>query len=456
MTFPRMSIVARLLGGLLLCLVSGAHAAGKATPPAASTASPAPRLHNEDITLIYTFMLFHPTPPKGDVVAEARELLTSQYEELAGARKPEAPRPAVEFKTVPSEGLIPTDDAVLDVWGQRLNAEERKRLLGARHATALTFHVPFARRNEALLAATRFAHQLAVEHEGILWDISTRDYYSPLCWKKERLDRWSGGVPAVPAHITVDVHGEGESRRVTTSGMVKLGLPDLVVEQVPSSMLKDMGMLVGVVAQLLAEGLELSKDGTLNVDLARLKDARVKCLLEEMMAEGARRNMNMKLRALEARHGKAGPQKHLLEIVFPGSGTAHERHQAALDTLFGKRPVSLMGVKPEDPELAEVARKARLRLDELKPRVEKGLQPPERLEVRASFRTDDGGSEQLWFEVTGWENDKLRGRLVNLPFKARTVNVPLQDVSDYLYKRPNGTHEGGQSSRILMRRKEGC
>ena len=336
---------------------------------------------------------------------------------------------------------------------------ERKRLMGARHATVLAFHVPFARRNEALLAATRFAHQLASERAGFLWDAETREYYPPQRWKEERLDGWSGGAPSLPAHITMHVYGEGESLRVITLGMAKLGLPDLVVEQVPRSMSNEMGTLVNGVAQLLAEGLELPEDGTLNVDLTRVKDAKVKRRLEGMMGEGARRKM--KLRAIEARRDRGDPENHLLEIAFPGSGTAHARQLAALDTLFGKRPDPITPVEPGDPELAEVARKARLRLNELKPRIEKGLRPPEELLVKAGFRTDDGSSEHMWFEVTGWEKDKLRGTLANEPHDVSglrlgsTVSVPLQDVDDFLYKGPDGATEGGESSRILMRRQEG-
>jgi uncharacterized protein YegJ (DUF2314 family) len=461
MSLSRASLTARLLGLLLLFPATLAHAADKPTPPpadpGAGTVFPAPLLHNADIT--YTFVLLHPTPPKGDAVAEARKLLASKYKELAGAWKPGAPQPEVELEAVPPEELEPIDEEVLDFFGRKLNAEERKRLKAARHATVLAFHVPFARRNEALLAATRFAHQLAAEHAGFLWDAETREYYSPRLWKEQRLDGWSGGAPSLPAHITMHVYGEGESLRVITLGMAKLGLPDLVVEQVQRSMGNEMGTLVNGVAQLLAEGLELPADGTLSVDLTRVKDPKVKRLLEGKMSEGARRNM--KLRAIEAKRDQGDPENHLLEIAFPGSGTPHARQLAALDTLFGKQPDGITPVKPGDPELAEVARKARLRLTELKPRVEKGLRHPERLVVKAGFRTDDGGSEHMWFQVTGWEKDQLRGTLANEPVdvsglrRGSTVSVPLRDVDDYRYTRPDGTEEGGESSRILMRRHEG-
>jgi uncharacterized protein YegJ (DUF2314 family) len=455
MTIPRAA--ARLLGVLLLCLTTLSHAAGKGTPPPAGTPFPAPLLHAADIS--YGVVLYHPTPPKDDVVAEARKLLASKYKELAGTWKPGAPAPEVEMKPVPTEELEAIDEETLRYFGRRLEEGERKRLMGAKHATMLAFHVPFARRNEALLAATRFAHQLAAERGAFLWDAETREYYPPRRWKEERLDGWSGGVPSVPAHITMHVYGEGESKRIITLGMAKLGLPDLVVENVPNSMTLEMGTLVNGVAQLLAEGLELPGDGTLNVDLTRVKDAKVKRQLEERTSKEAKRST--KLRAIEAQRDQGDPENYLLEISFPGSGTPHARQLMALDTLFGKSPDNTTPVEPGDPELEEVARKARIRLNELKPRVEKGLRPPEELLVKAGFRTDDGSTEHMWFEVTGWEKDRLRGTLANEPFKVSglrrgsIVTVPLQEVDDYLYRRPDGTGEGGESSRILMRRQEG-
>ena len=323
----------------------------------------------------------------------------------------------------------------------------------------LVFHVPFPQRYEALLGATRFAHQLAAEHKAFLWDEETREFFPPQRWKEERLEGWSGGPPTLSAHVTVHVYGEGDTVRFVSLGMVKFGLPDLVLEQVPQSMTTPMGSVLNGVAQLLAEGLTLSPDCALNVDLSLVKDARTRRQLEAKTTPGAVRKLT--LRALEARRDSGDPVNPLLELSFPGEGTVHARQVAAIDALLGKSPDSYMPVPPGDPELAAVATRARARLQQLRPRVEKGLSPPEALVVKAGFRTDDGSSEHMWFVVTGWEKDQLRGTLANEPFEVSglrlgsSVSVPLQDVDDYRYTRPDGTQEGGESSRILERRQGG-
>ena len=134
------------------------------------------------------------------------------------------------------------------------------------------------------------------------------------------------------------------------------------------------------------------------------------------------------------------------------------RHVAALDALFGQQPDGVVHVAPGDPELEAVAKKARARLIELRPRAEKGLRPPEQLLLKAGFRTDQGGTEFMWLEVTSWESGKWRGTLANEPDAVSSlragsrVEVPEAEVVDYLYVTPQGTEEGGESSRILMRR----
>jgi uncharacterized protein YegJ (DUF2314 family) len=433
-----------------------AKGGSEAKAPAAANLFPREQLHASELS--YTVLLVHPTAPKGDVVGGARKLLASKYKELNGAWKPEAPQPEVMVQALPQEEVRPIDPELLPYTARRLEAEERQRLLKARHATVLAFHVPFAQRDEALLAATRFAHQLAAEHQAFLWDAETAEYFSPQSWKKERLEGWSGGVPSVSEHITLHVYEKGEALRAISLGLAKFGLPDLVVEQVPQSMSAEVGRLVNAVAQLLAEGHPLSEDGVLEVDLAKVKDARLQRQLQEHTQKGASRRT--RLQALMARRDPGDPENALLELGFPGSGTAQARQLAALDALFGPKDEdeNMASAAADDPELEEVARKTRARLAELKPRVEQGLRPPEQLVVKAGFRTDDGNVEHMWLEVTGWSGGKLRGTLANEPYhvsglrRGSTVEVAPSEVSDYLYMGPNGAREGGESARILMRR----
>ena len=455
-----------LLGVLVLCLTALAHAAEPsptARPPLPSKLSggtpfPPELLHNPELE--YTVALFHPTAPTGDVVAAANKLLTEKYKELSGAWKPDAPAPEVVIEVVPQEELEPLDEEHLRHFGRKVEPEDRKRLMGAKHVTALSFHIPFAKRHESLLAAMRYAHQLATEQKALLCDMETREYFSLKSWKETRVDGWTGGVPSLPSHITMHVYADetGQRQRMITLGMAKLGLPDLVVEQVPGSMTTEMGKLVNAVAQLLTEGLEPTRGGELMVDLTRVKDARVQRMVTPDDPKTAKRKA--KLWSIEARRDRGDPDNYLLELGFPGSGLVHARQLEALDTLFGKKPDSIVPAPPGDPELEAVAKKARARLNELRPRLAKGVHPPEVLLVKAGFRTDDKNLEYMWMEVIAWEKDRLKGTLANEPFnvsrlrRGSPVDVAESEVQDYLYMGPDGKREGGESSTLLMRREQ--
>jgi uncharacterized protein YegJ (DUF2314 family) len=443
-----------LLVGLVLAPLAFAGKTGSEPPTPAARLFPRAQLRSSEI--YWSVLLFHPSPPTKDVVASARKLLVEKYPRLNPPAVAGKSRTEAVVERARDEDLDPIDEDMLRYLARTLSPEERKSLMKARQATMLSFRVPFEQRHEALLAATRFAHQVASDHSAFLWDAETREYFSPKSWKELRLEGWSGGVPFVPAHIVLHVYREGEALRLISLGMAKFGLPDLVVEKVPQSMSEEMGRLVNSVAQLLAEGMVLSTDGTMDVDLAKLKDARLKEQLESRTQKGALRRA--KLQALEAQRDQGDPDNPLMELGFPGSGDLHARYVAALDALFGKRPDNITPVAPGDPELEAVARKARARLAELRPRVEQGMHPPEKLLLKAGFRTDNDNLEFMWFEVTSWQAGSWRGTLANEPDNVSRlrmgspVSVSEPEVVDYLYLSPAGVREGGESSRILMRR----
>jgi uncharacterized protein YegJ (DUF2314 family) len=457
--FRSNALTARSLLALLLLVLTPL---AQAQPSAASVKAPAPaatpfpRVQFYAQELTYSVLLVHPTAPKTDPVAQARKLLASRYKGLNTAQTPGKVSPEALVRAIPPEEMDPIEAELLPYIARGLSAEERQKLMGARHATMLAFRLPFAQRNEVLLNATRFAHELAAEQGAFLWDSETREYFSAKGWKESRLDGWTGGPPSAPSQLTLHVYRDGEALRVISLGMAKLGLPDLVVEQVPASLSENIGRLVNSVAQLMAEGLVPSAEGVLELDLAKVKDTRVKDQLEAHTGKGAKRKAQ--LRALVAQRDEGDPDNALLELSFPGTGTLEARRTAVLDALFGKKEDNITRVKAGDPELEAVARKARARLAELKPRVVQGLRAPEQLLIKAGFRTDEGGTEFMWMEVTAWEKERWRGTLANEPQSVKalrlgsSVDVAEAEVEDYLYMSPTGAREGGESSQILMRR----
>ncbi len=441
---------------LLLALPCAALADKPAAPSPAASASPFPRAQLYAPEILYSVLLLHPKAPKADLVTAARKQLSTKYKGLDSARTKDGPRPEAVVEPMPSEELWPLDDQLLQVLGRTLSAEERKQLIGARHGTMLAFRVPFALRHEVLKESMRFAHELAAEHGAFLLDMETREYFTASGFKERRVDGWNGALPSVSRHITLHVYQSDKGVRAISLGMAKLGLPDLVVEQVPPGLTDEVGALVNAVAQLLVEGQVPSAEGGLEVALGKVKDAKARQELERWVVEGARKST--RVRAVVAHRDEGDPDNVLMELAFLGSGAPEDRLRATLDALFGKRKDEVTDAPADDPELEAVARKARARLVELRPRAEKGLQFPEQLLLKAGFRTDDDNTEFMWLEVISWEKGQWRGKLANEPVSVSAlrlgspVQVPEAEVVDYLYISPEGRREGGESSRILMRR----
>ncbi len=112
-----------------------------------------------------------------------------------------------------------------------------------------------------------------------------------------------------------------------------------------------------------------------------------------------------------------------------------------------------------DAEILKVSEEARLRLPELQARFNKGLEPGYSLLIKAPFKTDNGGREWMWVEITKWKNESITGILQNDPFEiaklkaGAIVKANQKDVFDYILYKPDGTYEGNETGKILEKRK---
>ena len=74
-------------------------------------------------------------------------------------------------------------------------------------------------------------------------------------------------------------------------------------------------------------------------------------------------------------------------------------------------------------------------------------------------KTDGGGREWMWVEITKWKNESISGILQNDPSEiaklkaGAIVKGQQKDVFDYILYKPDGTYEGNETGKILEHRK---
>jgi uncharacterized protein YegJ (DUF2314 family) len=271
-------------------------------------------------------------------------------------------------------------------------------------------------------------------------------------------DRLADYVPGttIDARKAIALHGvAGESALglVDSDGMHRLGLPELLVPDIPQARVSDVATVVNATAQTLIDRGDLPRDGELDVDLAKLAGDWHR---DEILKLGGTGTITWRVRWVADAHGSSkDPDDLMLELTVAGAEPGN--------------PVALVGAlekylgAPEDkattvsfqPELEAAAVKARAALTALRPHFAKGVPPDEQLGVKAPFATDDGGTEWMWVDVIAFKGDTLDGTLDNDPNSVRAlkigarVKVKLDKIADFIHVHADKTKAGGFSLDVM-------
>jgi uncharacterized protein YegJ (DUF2314 family) len=353
-----------------------------------------------------------------------------------------------------AQSYAPPDGESLSYFGRGLSQQQSEALGRSREALRLRFRVPRDPKFAALRAACRLASDVARRTGGLVWDEETRQVFSPDAWDEERLDPWAeGSVPDVSRHITIHSYRNDEYLRAISLGMLKFGLPDLVVTGFAQSHDSQVGHLINLTAQAFLEGAVPDSAGELTLRLADIRDVEVRKRQQADLKSNAKAEAVLRLQA--AKPDEGDPANQLLEIGFdryPGPDV-RARQEGLLAAFFGWEDEVVDA--EHDAALLAASRRAREQLPAMKAIVVGGLQPRQLLMVKAPFAKPDGGNEWMWVEVVSWRGTTIRGVLANEPFEVpglkagQDVEVEERDVFDYLLRNPDGTHQGNETSRLI-------
>jgi len=398
-----------------------------------------------------TFAIYHLPKAKKDPDAALARLVRRSYDYLTVADGGDARTlPSVTVAHPPIGEFAPPDEQSLQYFGVGLSDAEKTGVQRSEQVTILSFACAAEDRYRVGRDALALASALAGETGGLLGDENTRQLFAAASWQA-RADTWTKEVPLAPAQFAVHIYRNGQLLRLVTLGLDKLGLPDLVANDVSPNEADSMNGLINLVAQTLAEGGAVGPDGKLAVDTHAVQGS------WELIAEGTGK-ATITLAVATKEEGDAA--NRLWEIVFPGppGSGAQERQSQLIDQLFGSKDEIIYA--EHDDTLVAASRRAKEELMALRPKFANGIPDQERLQVKAPFTTDRGGTEWMWVDVLEWKGDQIVGLLSNDPYEVSRlkagarVEVDARSVFDYLYTRADGTQAGNETSKILQKQME--
>lgn len=348
---------------------------------------------------------------------------------------------------------LPPSMRMLEYSGHGLTKEQELQLQKTREAFILDFAHPKEDVWTALRTADELVEKIAGETGGLLWDEGTREVFSPEEWHKRRIVEWGDTVPSISTHTVVHVYNNGEFVRAISLGMVKAGLPDVVVEELPESSANQVVHIINLFSQSLAEGTYPKAAGQFRLDLRAIQNAAVR---ESQINSLKPNGTGVACLTLREGHAEEGdPKNEIVEIAFDKytGKDSHAKQEAAIGWMFGVED-SVKGVEHTDALLKE-SRKENAKLPELHKAFDAGLRPGEYILVKAPFKQPDGGNEWMWVEVRSWKGQTIRGLLENEPVgvpelhSGQLVEVQETDLFDYIRHYPDGRKEGNTTGDLM-------
>jgi uncharacterized protein YegJ (DUF2314 family) len=417
-----------------------------------------PQLTRKERFVVNETALFFAAPPTTDPMKELRRLCAGHKPPIWFIEKPPKdkagqPFPAVHALWVPTAQYPPPD---ANQWRYRVR-DVPDELQPKMAAQARTLLMEFMWTRESAVPADHAMSQviadLADATGGYPWHEASRVLLSPHAWRTQRVDTWQGELPDVSQHISLDAYRSGDLIRIVSLGLEDFGLPDLEVSGVTGHAATPVSHLVNAAAQSLVES-GLPVDGHLTLDFARIQHERVRHHLQDNPLPGATGKAALVLRPATPEKGDA--DNDLLSVDFEAPGaSATERQEAAVGAAFGARE-HVVGASAHDGELNAARDRAIALLPAIHARFAQGLQPGDRLTLKAAFATDDdSGTEYMWVEVLSWKGSTIEGTLANDPFHVKSLHVGArvsfdQDrVFDWIWRFPDGGQEGNETGSIL-------
>jgi hypothetical protein len=174
---------------------------------------------------------------------------------------------SIAYSSKVADDYKPPSPGALRYFGRGLGSEQVEALQKAPRVLALAFAHPASQSAAGLRSAEKLVLELAQQENAIIYDVETREAFTPDVWQRSRVETWEGGTPDVSKQIVIHAYNAGGSIRSISLGMARLGLPDLVVNDSVWSLNRPLGNTINALGQQLVERGRPDETGAMHLNI---------------------------------------------------------------------------------------------------------------------------------------------------------------------------------------------
>jgi uncharacterized protein YegJ (DUF2314 family) len=301
--------------------------------------------------------------------------------------------------------------------------------------------------------ANKLITELIINENDIIWDSETRECFTKDFWNENRLIK--DNSINVSKHITIHLYQKNDYCRAITLGMLKFGLPDICIENLPCHSNLSVSSLINLTAQTFLDKKTIDKKGKLSIDIDLVKNQELKTDLLNSVEVKAEKKAEINISQGVWEEGD--PQNRIIEIGFPKKNPQIEQDELIAKVFGAKDEVSYL---IHDDELLAASERAKRKIPELYNKFSKGLPLGTHMLIKFPFENMKGEREWMWVEIVKWEDKTIKGLLQNDPQIVKTlktgqeVTKNIDDMFDYILYLPDGTQEGNETGMLTSRQHE--
>ena len=299
----------------------------------------------------------------------------------------------------------------------------------------------------------QLAFNIAEHSKGFIWDVETREIFTPVVWKNKRIESWIEDTPNINSHIIIHAQKQQQMNSIRTYGMSKFLLPDLIINDFEWNLSPQLSETIGLVAQVLVEGAQLDEEDRLQIDIIKLQETSFKKKLIKGLKPDSELSFNLKLEPYQISENPVKNKMLVINFESNEGEKEKEKQQNFISNHF--KEYSLVPLTVVNSEIAEASKKAKSELPQIRTIFQSKLNTVDKVLVKIPIQFIDGETEWIWSQVIEWQDNILNVKLINKPINTigfdldELITVYQQDIFDYAIYFKDGVIKGDSTGQLI-------